>query len=84
MLKKMVDDPDGNGGVRLTGTFIQKVYGLDEHQIKECCKHGDYKAFFDYKYGSEKDKVRRTLPIKENDKEVGTRTTIDVSIQFGN
>ncbi len=83
MMKKVVDDPDG--GLRVTGTFIQSVYGLTEDQIISCCggKEDDenkkeHEAFFDYRFDLSKGPqteefvhVRRSKPTEDKDNEKG-------------
>lgn len=82
MMKKIVDDP--NGGLRVTGTFIQAVYDLSDYQIKEAMNSGTEKSFFDYRIDSSNVKdqdvhVRRTKKVESGEKK-GVRTTLDVSI----
>ena len=48
LLKKLVDDPDVEGGLLLIGTFVQRVLDLDEETAKEYAE--DEKNFFSYRF----------------------------------
>eukprot|EP00536_Pseudo-nitzschia_multiseries_P006304 jgi/Psemu1/65532/estExt_Genemark1.C_1320026 len=86
MLKKIVDDDDVDGGLRLIGTFVQIVYDLDANQVNNQIQKK--KAFFDYRFNeistTDKDiNVRRTesMSINENGNTTSaSRTTLEVSI----
>jgi len=91
MLKKIEDDVDVDGGVRLIGTFVQIVYDLDEDQQNEIIDKQD--VFFGYRFNEISAKeddchVRRTERVKsevenaEGNKTtvLGTRTPIEVNL----
>ena len=92
MLKRIVDDADVDGGVRLIGTFVQIVYDLDKEKQDEIIDKQDA-AFFGYRFNEISAKegdvhVRRTERVKSEGEDaegnkttvLGTRTTIEVNL----
>lgn len=91
MMKRIVDDVDVDGGVRLIGTFVQIVYDITQEQQDEIIAKQD--VFFGYRFNEVAAKegdfnVRRTERVAtevedekgEKTKVLGTRTTIEVNL----
>jgi len=84
MMKKIIENPDIDGGLLLVGTFVQKVFGLTKEQSEEG-------FFFQYRFNEKTAddttlQKRRSEPINtldaDGDISYGSRTTFQAIIPF--